>query len=51
MKDKLEFKQRKVKNSDGDHSHLNDMYINNRIYRPSELGHLSFYDLVPTYEI
>jgi len=49
--DNLEFKLRKVKNSDGEYSHVQDMYINNMMYRPSELEHLSLYDMVSTYEI
>ena len=49
--DKLEFKLKKVKNSDGKYSHLQDMYINNMIYRPTELEHISCYDMVTHYEL
>ena len=49
--DNLEFKLRKVKNSDGEYSHVQDMYINNMMYRPSELEHLILYDMISTYEI
>ena len=47
----LEFKLKTVKNSDGKFSHVQDMYINNMIYRPTELEHLSCYDMVTHYEI
>ena len=33
--DNLEFKLRRTKNSDGQYSHVQDMYINNMIYRPT----------------
>ena len=49
--DKLEFKLKKVKNSDGQYSHVQDMYINNMIYRPTELEHISCYDMVTHYEL
>ena len=47
----LEFKLRKTKNSDGEYSHVQDMYINNMIYRPTELEHFSCYDMVSNYEL
>ena len=49
--DKLEFKLKKVKNSDGQYSHVQDMYISNIIYRPTELEHISCYDMVTHYEL
>ena len=49
--DNLEFKLRRTKNSDGLYSHIQDMYINNMIYRPTELEHISCYDMVSNYEL
>ena len=49
--DNLEFKLRRTKNSDGQYSHVQDMYINNIIYRPIELEHISCYDMVSSYEL
>ena len=45
----LDLKQ--LKNSDGQHSHLQDMYTNNMIYRPTELEHMPCYNMVTHYEL
>ena len=47
----LDFKLRKVKNCDGGYNHVHDTFINNMIYRPSELEHLGLYDLSSQYEL
>ena len=47
----LEFKLRVVKNSEGDYSHVQDIFINNVIYRPVELEKLSCYDMMMHYEL
>ena len=49
--DNLEFKLKTVKNSDGEYSHIQDMYINNMIYRPTELEYMSCYDMITHYEL
>ena len=49
--DNLEFKLKKTKNCDGTYSHIQDMYINNIIYRPTELEQVSCYDMVSNYEL
>ena len=49
--DNLEFKLRTTKNSDGQYSHVQDMYIHNSIYRPTELEHMNCYDMVLNYEL
>ena len=47
----LEVKLRRTKNSDGHHTHIQDMYINNMIYSPTELEYISCYDMVSNYEL
>ena len=47
----LEFKLRKVKVDEGDYTHVIDLFINNMIYRPTELENLSCYELVSEYEL
>ena len=47
----LEFKLRVVKNSDCVYDHVQDLYINNVIYRPVELEKLSCYDMLMHYEL
>ena len=49
--DNLEFKLKKTKDCDGKYSHVQDMYINNIIYRPTELEQVSCYDMVSNYEL
>ena len=49
--DNLEFKLRRVRHSDGEYGYVQDMYINNMMYRPSELEHFSLYDMVSTHEM
>ena len=49
--DNLQFKLRRVRHSDGEYGHVQDIYINDMMYRPSELEHLSLYDMVSTYEM
>ena len=50
-KENLEFKLKVVKNSDDEYQHVQDMFINNIIYRPIELEHLGCYDLITHYEL
>ena len=45
----LEFKLRKVKNTDGKYEHVQDTFINNMIFRPGELEHLGLYDIISQY--
>ena len=40
-----------MRHSDGEYGHVQDIYINDMMYRPSELEHLSLYDMVSTYEM
>ena len=47
----LEFKLRKVKIDEGVYEHVQDMFINNIIYRPVELEHLACYDMISRYEL
>lgn len=47
----LEFKLKVVVNSDGDYEHVQDMFINNIIYRPLELQHICCYDMIANYEL
>ena len=47
----LEFKLRKVKIDEGVYEHIQDMFINNIIYRPVELEHLGCYDMISKYEL
>ena len=47
----LDLKLRKVKNSDDKYEHVQDMFINNIIYRPQELEYLACYDLISQYEL
>ena len=47
--DNLLFKLRRVSHSDGEYGHVQDIYINNMMYRPSELEHVSLYEMVSTY--
>ena len=47
----LEFKLKVVKNSDGDYEHVQDMFINNIIYRPLELERIGCYDMITHYEL
>ena len=47
----LEFKLRKVKIDEGIYEHVQDMFINNMIYRPVELEHLGCYDMISKYEL
>ena len=49
--DNLKLKLKTVKNSDVKFSHVQDMYVNNMIYRPTELEYLSCHDMVTNYEI
>ena len=47
----LDFKLKTVKNSEGEYQHVQDMFINNVIYRPYELENLGCYDIVSQYEL
>ena len=47
--DNLEFKLRRVRHSDGEYGHVQDIYINDMMYRPSELEHVNLYEVVSTY--
>ena len=47
----LDFKLRKVKIDEGKYEHVQDMFINNLIYRPVELEHVSCYDMISRYEL
>ena len=49
--EQLEFKLGKVKNCDDENEHIQDTFINNMIYRPSELIHLGLYDMISQYEL
>ena len=49
--EQLEFKLRKVKIDEGVYEHVQDMFINNMIYRPVELEHLGCYDMISKYEL
>ena len=47
----LEFKLRKVRIDDNKYEHVQDMFINNMIYRPIELEDLGCYDMISRYEL
>jgi len=53
MKDEndLEFKVRKVKNIDDEYENVIDLFINDIIYRPVELEHLSCYEIIAYYQM
>ena len=46
----LEFKLRKVRIDDNKYEHVQDMFINNMIYRPIELENLGCYDMISRYD-
>lgn len=47
----LEFKLKKIVTNDGHYEHVQDMFINNMIYRPAELEHMNLYDMMMHYEL
>ena len=47
----LSLNLKKIKNSDGKYSHVQDMYIHNIIYRSTESEHMSYYDMVTHNEL
>ena len=47
----LEFKLRKVKIDENNYDCVMDLFINNIIYRPVELEHLSCYETISQYEL
>ena len=47
----LEFKLRKVRVDEGIYEHVQDMFINNMIYRPVELEHLGLYEMIASYDL
>ena len=47
----LDFRLRRVKNDNGGYDHVQDTFINNMIFRPSELEHLGLYDMISQYHL
>ena len=49
--EQLEFKLRKVKNINDEYEHVQNTFINNMIFRPTELEHLGLYDMISQYHL
>ena len=49
--EQLDFKLKTVKNGEGNYEHVQDMFVNNMIYRPVELECMGLYDMISLYEL